>query len=146
MNNRTPQSYASHKKLVPGFHFVTLGILLVNILWWGQRSIWAFSMDRLMLLVLAVGLFALGVYTRLFATRNQDRIIRLEERTRLKELLPEDLRGHIEDFSLDQLVAMRFASDEEITELARKVLAERADDRESIKRMIRTWRPDYQRV
>ena len=64
----------------------------------------------------------------------------------MQELLPEDLQPRVNDFSTDQLVAIRFASDAELPDLARAVLTENLTSRKAIKERIQTWRPDYQRV
>ena len=84
--------------------------------------------------------------TRTFALSAQDRIIRLEERLRLRELLPDDQQARINDFTTSQLIALRFASDAELPDLARQVLNEDITSRKAIKERIQTWRPDYQRV
>ena len=76
----------------------------------------------------------------------QDRLIRQEERLRLERVLTGDLRGRIGEFTTDQLIALRFASDEELGDLARRVLDERMVDRASIKRAVRSWRPDHHRI
>jgi hypothetical protein len=76
----------------------------------------------------------------------QDRVIRLEMRLRLDRLLPDDLRGRIGEFSVDQLIALRFASDAELADLARRVLDERLADRKAIKRLVRDWQGDFLRA
>jgi hypothetical protein len=76
----------------------------------------------------------------------QNRIIRLEMRLRMREILPEDLRRQIDRFTVPQLVALRFASDAELPDLARRVLADNVSDRTAIKKMIRDWQGDYLRV
>jgi hypothetical protein len=80
------------------------------------------------------------------AIKVQDRLIRLEERLRLERLLAADLRPRIEEFTIEQLVALRFASNAELPELARKVLDEKLNDRKAIKQLIKTWRPDFVRA
>ncbi|MGA7622790.1 MAG: DUF6526 family protein, partial [Candidatus Acidiferrales bacterium] len=77
-----------------------------------------------------------------FALRVQDRIIRLEMQLRMQNLLPPDLKTRIHEFTVNQLVALRFASDAELIELARKVYNEKLDDRKAIKQMIRDWQAD----
>jgi hypothetical protein len=67
-------------------------------------------------------------------------------RLRMERLLPADLQSRLPEFTLDQLVALRFASDDELPALARRVLDERPRDRKAIKKMIRTWRPDFLRA
>ena len=76
----------------------------------------------------------------------QDRVIRLEERLRYERVLPADLKPRIGEFTVSQLVSLRFASDAELPALARKVLEEKMNERKAIKRMVKTWRPDYSRA
>jgi hypothetical protein len=73
-------------------------------------------------------------------------VIRLEERMRMRELLPADLQPRINDFTVKQLVALRFASDAELPALARKVLDEKLTDQKAIKKLVTHWRADYQRA
>jgi len=82
---------------------------------------------------------------RLYATKNQDRIIRLEERLRLATLLPDALRPRIGELTESQLVALRFASDAELPVLVEKTLAGKLSNKE-IKTSIASWRPDYFRI
>jgi hypothetical protein len=97
-------------------------------------------------LLTAIALVLVFFYSRVFAIQVQDRVIRLEERLRLARLLPDDLRGRVEEFTVAQLVALRFASDAELPGLARRVLQEGMGDRDSIKRAIKDWRADNQRA
>ena len=142
------QSYRNHRMFVPGFHFVTFGLLVVNLLWavWRLFSGSLPLADRVMTVLMAVALLLLAWYMRIFPLRVQDRLIRLEERLRLAQLLPPDLAARVGELSAGQLVALRFASDEEIPELTRRVLDEKIRSREEIKKLIRTWRPDHLRA
>ena len=90
-------------------------------------------------------IFGLGVL-RSYATKLQDRIIRTEMRLRLKEILPPELQGNIVNLTMPQLIGLRFASDGEMPELVRKVVAENIEDRTAIKKMVRDWQGDYDRV
>ncbi len=150
MAEPTPQSYASHAKYVPGFHFVTVGILVINLLWSLFRLVWAIPgiplPDRLLNVAVAVALALLAWYARIFPLRAQDRIIRLEERLRLERLLPADLRPRIGDLRPGQLIALRFASDEEVPELTREVLAGTLATPGDIKKKVRSWRADHFRM
>jgi hypothetical protein len=67
-------------------------------------------------------------------------------RLRMQELLSAELRPRIPEFSVNQLVALRFASDAELPALAKKVLDEKLNDRKAIKKMIRDWQPDFVRA
>ncbi len=146
MKEQQVQNFENHARIVPGFHYVTFGIFTVNLLWCLYRVVRDFSLASVIALLLAVAFLLLFFYARLFALTVQDRVIRLEMRLRLGQLLPEDQRARIDDFTVSQLVALRFASDEELPELARKVLAENLTDRKTVKRMIKNWKADYLRV
>jgi hypothetical protein len=76
----------------------------------------------------------------------QNRLIRLEMRLRLAGLLPADLQSRIGEFTLDQLISMRFASDAELPALARKVLDDKMSDRKAIKQMVKDWQADWLRA
>jgi len=76
----------------------------------------------------------------------QDRVIRLEMRLRMREILPADLHPRIAEFTPGQLVALRFAGDRELPVLARRVLDERLQDRKAIKQMITDWQADHLRA
>lgn len=140
------QSFENHARIVPLFHFVTFGILAINLIWSVWRVIRGFSFDTLLAAAMAVALVLLFFYARLFALAVQDRVIRLEERMRMERLLPADLKPRISGFTVPQLVSLRFASDAELAELARKVLDEKIEDRKAIKRLVKNWRPDFQRA
>jgi hypothetical protein len=106
----------------------------------------AFTISGVVSVLVAVAFFV-GIGTaRGMALKVQDRVIRLEERLRFERALPADLHPRIEEFTIDQLVALRFASNAELPELARKVLEEKLNDRKAIKQMIKTWRPDFSRA
>ena len=79
---------------------------------------------------------------RVFALKVQDRVIRLEMRLRLRELLPADLAPRIAELTPGQLVALRFAGDRELPALVRRVLDERLQERKAIKQMIADWQAD----
>ena len=144
------QTFATHRKYVPGFHFVTLGILVINLLWALYRAIWPIPgmpvPDRLMAVLLAIALALLAWYVRVFPLRAQDRVIRLEERHRLERLLPPDLRSRIGELSTGQVIALRFASDSEVADLTRVVLDQKITGQDDIKKKIRDWRADHLRM
>jgi hypothetical protein len=146
MSDTRIQSFENHPKTVPAFHFVVLPIFLINLIWSIYRLAHAFSPGAVLSLLLAVAFILLALTARMFAMTVQDRLIRLEMRLRLQQLLPQELRGRIPEFTVGQLVALRFASDEELPELARKVLDEKLTNRKAIKKMIRNWQPDLLRA
>jgi uncharacterized protein YacL len=146
------QNFATHRKYVPGYHFVTLGILVINLLWSVYRLIWPIPgvpipiLDRLVAVLVAVALALLAWYLRAFPLRAQDRVIRLEERQRLERLLPADLKGRIGELTTAQIIALRFASDTEVVDLTRVVLDQKITSQDDIKKKIRDWRADHLRM
>ena len=140
------QNFSNHTKLVPAFHFVVLPIFLINLLSSIYRVIVAPAWPAVLALLLAVAFLLLAFCARIFALTVQDRVIRLEMRLKLRELLPADLLPRIQEFSPGQLVALRFASDAELPALARKVLDEKLNDRKAIKKLIQNWQPDLLRA
>ena len=129
MAQATPQSFAHHTRIVPAYHMGAFGILVINFLWSCYRVVSNFSFDALVALLVAVALVLIFFHARIFVLTVQDRVIRLEMRLRLEKLVPADLQPRIPEFTISQLVALRFASDEELPALARKVLAENITDR-----------------
>jgi hypothetical protein len=144
------QNYANHARYVPGFHFVTFGILAINVLWSLYRLVVGLPgvpiFDRVLNVAVAAALVLLAWYARVFPLRAQDRVIRLEETLRLERLLPADLRPHIAELRPSQLIALRFASDEELPELARTVIERKDMESDEIKKSIRNWRADHLRM
>ena len=140
------QTLQNHAKIVPGYHYVATFFSLVFTVWAVLQLFREPNMASAAFFSLAIAVNLIGFYTRGFANQNQDRIIRLEERLRFRELLPTDLHGRIGDFTTSQLVGLRFASDEELPELARRVLEEGIGERKAIKALIQNWRGDYHRV
>jgi Family of unknown function (DUF6526) len=140
------QSFENHAKLVPAFHFFILPVFLLNVFWSTYRLIQSFSVESARSLVLALAFLLLAFYARIFVLTVQDRLIRLEMRLRMQQLLPQELRPRISEFTIDQLVSLRFASDAELPGLCRKVLEERIADRKVIKKMVQNWQPDILRA
>ena len=141
------QNFSNHAKFVPGFHVFVLGVLLINFLWSIYRWVTTgFHIDGLIAIFVAAALILLALFARIFALSVQDRVIRLEERLRYERLLPDALKLRIGEFTVDQRVSLRFASDEELPELARKVLMEKLNDRKTIKQLVKNWKPDYLRA
>ena len=140
------QNYDNHRKFVPGFHGVAFGILAINFFYSLYAVVTAFSVASVIALLLAFGLIMVMLYARLFALGAQDRVIRLEEKLRLQDLLPPEQKGTIDKLTTAQLIALRFASDGEVGALAATVIAEGIEDREEIKKRVTNWRPDHQRL
>ena len=140
------QSFENHTKLVPPFHFFVLPVLAFNVIWSIYRLVQSFSADSVVALLVALALVTLALFGRLFALTVQDRVIRLEMRLRMMQLLPQELRPRVLEFNVDQLVSLRFASDAELPGLCRKVLDEKLTDRKAIKKLVQNWQPDNLRA
>jgi hypothetical protein len=140
-----PQSYASHAKIDPAFHFFVLPVLLINFIVVAYLLFRHPGTGGAWLLLVSIALLVLAGRTRSYATHLQDRVIRVEERIRLTAILPEPLRARIAELSDSQIVGLRFASDAELPALFQRALDEKLS-RSDIKKAITDWRPDYSRV
>ncbi|MGH9534460.1 MAG: DUF6526 family protein [Terriglobales bacterium] len=140
------QSFENHARFYPLFHFFVAPILLLNVVWSVVRVTRGVSFETAAALLVALALLGLAFAARLMALRVQDRVIRLEMRLRMRELLPPELRARIPEFTVDQLIALRFASDGELPGLAQKVLDERLTQRNAIKKLVLDWQPDLIRA
>ena len=141
------QNLQNHVRIVPAYHMFVFPVLFVNIGWAIYRVVkFPISFPTVFGVFLSVALLLLALYARLFALAVQDRIIRLEMRLRLAEILPPDLRPRIPEFTVAQLVSMRFACDAELPALARKVLDDKMSDRKAIKQLVTDWQGDYVRA
>jgi hypothetical protein len=146
MAQKAPQTFENHMRILPAFHYVAFPLFAVNFFFALYQTVTAFSWANLVALGLSVGLILLFFLARVMALSVQDRVIRLEETLRMRALLPADLQARIGEFTVKQLVALRFASDGELSGLARQVLDGKIQDQKAIKKMVREWRADYQRA
>lgn len=145
MAEKVPQNYANHARLVPAYHFVAFPLFTINFFYWLYITVTAFSWGNLIGLGTATALIILFFVARVMAMTVQDRVIRLEERLRMRQILPANLHPHIDTLTVDQYVGLRFASDEELPALTRKVIDDRITDRKAIKQMVKNWRADFLR-
>jgi len=140
------QSYSNHARFFPLFHFFAAPILIANLLWtlWliarapSPMTVW----NAIVAAALVGGLTA----ARLMALKVQDRVIRLEMRLRLREVLPADLQARIPELTPQQLTGLRFASDGELPDLVRRVLARSLKNATDIKKAVTDWQGDYLRA
>jgi|ERR1700689_4777501 hypothetical protein len=146
MAEKTPQTYANHARIHPPFHFflapgsiVLLILTIVNVVRHYRR------LDAWILLLMGLLFFVAVFLIRLNPLRAQDRLIRLEERLRLQALLSAELGSRLDELTESQLIALRFASDNELPGLVAKVLSANMQSKD-IKKAIVTWRADTFRV
>jgi hypothetical protein len=140
------QTYKNHPRLLPAFHFFVLPVLLLNVLNEVRRA-WRYpSEGSLFLAVVAAALFTLAYLSRSQALTVQDRVIRLEMRLRLQQILPPELQTRIQDLTHRQLVALRFASDAELPQLVREILDGKLTTAKEIKLRVKNWQGDWLRA
>ena len=140
------QSYATHRRWFPLFHFFVVPIFFIHLVVTIVICVRNPSVWNVWNIAVALGLVAFMFAARLMALRVQDRLIRLEERLRLQQILPDDLRARVDELRPRHLVAMRFCDDAEVPELCRAVLNGEVDTQRQIKQRIRKWRPDWLRA
>ncbi|WP_395810240.1 DUF6526 family protein [Daejeonella sp.] len=140
------QNYKNHARLVKGYHGILSLLILAGLIGsifnlckaWNNESFYSASLITL-LFVCCIMLFW---YTRSFPLRAQDRAIRSEENFRHFILTGKPLASELK---IGQIIALRFASDEEYQKLVQRAITEKMDSK-SIKLAIQNWKPDYYRV
>jgi hypothetical protein len=142
------QNFKNHTRLVPGFHFVLGTLIIVGLLGASMGIFHALNAGKLnlhnalLILILFVAMALLFWYSRTFAIKAQDRAIRAEENLRYfsltGKLFPTGLK-------MGQIIALRFATDDEFLSLVDKAVAEDLSSKE-IKMAIKNWRGDYHRA
>lgn len=141
-----PQSAASHAAWQPMFHFLASPVTMLaalHLTWVAIRTPSARNIgDAVLWIAVAAGIFA----SRIMALTVQNRVIRLEMRLRLREILPATLVPRIHELTVRQLVALRFASDAEMPALVERTLKGEFATQKDIKLAIKDWQPDYLRA
>ena len=141
-----PQNFANHTRWQPPIHFFVLPVMLINVFWAvivfvkdpGWNSGWW--------IVVSLALLVLVFFVRLNPLKAQDRLIRLEEKLRYQQVLSPALCQHAGTLHPGQIIALRFAGDDELEELVSAVLAGKFSKNSDIKRAIKNWRADTFRV
>ena len=142
-----PQTYANHRRYVPLFHFVTFGLIVVTLIGsivnvmaslGNHQRIYSASL----LMAVCVILLFMFFFMRSFAVKVQDRAIRAEENLRHFARTGKLLDPRL---TMRQVIGLRFASDDEFIDLARRAVEEGLGE-EEIKRAVRSWRPDHHRA
>jgi hypothetical protein len=139
------QNYKNHRRVVPGFHIVLfLAILLlligsiVNLVHSAHENLYSASLICLIAVILGL----VSWFVRSFPTTVQDRAIRAEENLRYFVLTGKLLDPRL---TMGQIIALRFAPDEELVELAKKAVDEGLSN-DAIKRLVKNWRADFHRA
>jgi hypothetical protein len=142
----TPQTFANHTRWHPPFHFFIVPVMLINFIWSVVELIMTPSWNSGRWVVVSWALLMLTIFVRINPLRAQDRTIRLEEQLRFQRVLSPALAQQISAIGRGQLIALRFAPDDELEELVGAVLAGKLTKPVEIKRAIKNWRADTHRV
>jgi hypothetical protein len=141
------QSFEKHAKFAPLFHFTLVPLLFLTLI--GSVVNLKSSLDdheRLysasLIVALSFGLFITAFLARVFPLKAQDRAIRAEENLRHYVLTGKLLDRRL---TLAQIIGLRFASDAEFPALAQKA-ADTGMSQKEIKRSIKSWKPDHDRL
>lgn len=141
------QHFGNHVRYVPLFHFVTmplmLGIIIASVI--NLVGLWDVPGQRLGALLICLMALAMGLlafFARSFALRAQNRAIRAEEHLRYLLLTGKRMDRRLR---LGQIIALRFADDEEFVQLAEEAVEKKLSQK-AIKQQIRRWRADHHRV
>lgn len=145
MSNASSQNLKNHARLDPVYHLFLALIVIANLIIAIVHAVRHFNFHSVWLVVLSLALFFLLLRMRQYPLKVQDRVIRLEERLRLQALAPAEWHAQIYRLNEGQLIALRFAGDDEVVGLAKMALEENLS-RKQIKERIRSWRADDWRV
>ncbi len=145
MSDDDVQNYSNHARFLPPYHFVVLPIVAINAIIALIMLARAPSLGTFWAALVALAIAGGFVLTRWMALRVQDRVIRLEEQLRLNRLLP-GRHEDIESLSMEQLIALRFASDQEVPHLLDRILSGEIRTKHEIKLAVQHWRPDHHRA
>ena len=141
------QNYKNHLRLFPAHHFVlipaTLGLFIWSIIHFfisettcAEKSLWILASFSLLLV---------SFISRIYALKNQDRIIRLEMRQRYFELTGISFTEKEKQLRLGQIIALRFASNNELLQLIERAVLENLTSKE-IKMAVKNWLADNHRI
>lgn len=139
------QNLKNHARFDPAYHFLLFGLYLANLIYAGFHLYRQPSLSSGWYLVLSLLIIVPILKLRTYPLKVQDRVIRLEERLRLQALAPQEWRTQLYRLSEDQLIALRFAADDEVVALAKQALEQNLN-RKQIKERIGSWRPDDWRI
>ncbi|HMJ26271.1 MAG TPA: DUF6526 family protein [Pyrinomonadaceae bacterium] len=142
----TPQTFVNHTRWQPWFHYFVAPVMLINFVWAVVTFVKDPNRNTGWWIIVSAALVVLATLVRLNSLKVQDRLIRLEERLRYQQLLSPALCQQTGTLHPDQIVALRFAADDELEELVSAVLAGKFSKNADIKRAIKNWRADTFRV
>ena len=141
-----PQTLANHTRWHAPFHFFVVPVMLINVIWAIVNFVKAPDRNSGWWIIVSLALVVLTTLVRLNPLKAQDRLIRLEEKLRYQQVLSPALCQQAGALRPDQIIALRFAGDDELEELVTGVLAGKFARNKEIKQAIKNWRADTFRV
>lgn len=141
------QNYSNHSRLNPLHHFVIIPLSVFLLVWSLLKFLNSENSlaEKIFFIIAAICILLVGLISRLYALKNQDRLIRIEMRLRYFELTGNSLSTIENKLTLSQLIALRFAGDDELIDLINDTLNKNLSSKE-IKKSIKNWKADYNRV
>lgn len=136
------QNYSNHVRWNPLVHFVVAPLLIFNLIWQIVRFSQERTWDHGEAILVAVTLILLNIGARLQALKVQNRVVRLEEKLRYREVLPPELAVKAAELPLSRIIPLRFASDAELPGLIELVLNNELSTAKEIKMRVKEWRAD----
>ncbi len=140
------QNYSRHRRYYPPYHFFIVPVLLFNVVLALRNLVRQPDLNTAWGLLFAVALAGGVMAARRMALRVQDRVIRLEERLRLHRILGDERHAEIDRLGLRRMLALRFASDDEVPHLFDLIVREELRTPDEIKRAVQHWRADFLRA
>ena len=142
----TTQNFANHMRWHPPFHFFVLPVMLINLIWSIVQFVMSPGWNSGWWIVVSLALLLLTFFVRTNSLKVQDRIIRLEETIRYQRVLSPAVVQRSSALTVAQIVALRFAGDDQLEELVSAVANGKFARSKDIKRAIKNWRADTFRV
>ncbi len=140
------QNFENHRRWFPLYHFFVAPALTLFAIHSIAHALHQPSVPHWMEVVYAVAVLGGMAAARIMALRVQNRVVRLEMRLRMRDLLAPDLYARAATLRTKQLIALRFAGDAELPALVERTLAGEFASPNDIKRAITDWQPDYMRA
>ncbi len=141
------QNFKNHRRSNPLYHLVLLPLAALLFFY----SLANFFLEpgelkeNIFNSALALAVLLCTIISRSFALKNQDRIIRMEMSQRYFELTGSSFSEKEKQLRLSQIIALRFASDNELLDLIERAIAEKLESK-VIKMLIKDWKADKRRV
>lgn len=141
------QNYSNHSRLNPLHHFILLPVSVFLFIWSLIHFVTSTNTiaEKVFYITASICIVVLGLIARIYALKNQDRLIRVEMRLRFFELTGTSFSTTEKKLHLGQIIALRFASDDELIELINKTIHENLSNKE-IEKLIKNWQADLNRV